>query len=112
MNSDLPSVAILPTIRGQEFLDNVEKISVALTPEMASAMRHVVETGEYAPASEVVRDALRGWAQRRAERAKAIEDLGRAWDTGVQSGTTTDGETAFERMRENVDSRLNGSAAE
>ncbi len=37
---------------------NVEKISVALTPEMAAFVRDVVESGEYASSSEVIREAL------------------------------------------------------
>ena len=41
-------------------MPNVEKLSIALTPEMASLVREVVEAGEYASSSEVVREALRG----------------------------------------------------
>ncbi|MFG1343022.1 ribbon-helix-helix domain-containing protein [Xanthobacter autotrophicus] len=55
---------------------NVEKVSVALTPEMAAMMREVVETGEYASASEVMREALRDWKHRRTLRARAVEELG------------------------------------
>ncbi len=58
-------------------MSNVEKISVAVTPEMAAMMRQVVETGEYASASEVMREALRDWKQRRLERERAIEEIGR-----------------------------------
>jgi antitoxin ParD1/3/4 len=39
-------------------MPNVEKISIALTPEMAAAVRAVVENGEYVSTSEVVRDAV------------------------------------------------------
>ena len=42
-------------------MQNVEKMSVALTPEMAAAVRDAVASGEYASASEVVREALRLW---------------------------------------------------
>ncbi|MDQ4059950.1 MAG: ribbon-helix-helix protein, CopG family [Pseudomonadota bacterium] len=48
----------------------VEKVTVALTPEMATLVRQVVEAGEYASTSEVIRDALREWKLRRAERAR------------------------------------------
>ena len=38
---------------------NVEKLSVALTPDMVAEMRAAVEHGDYGSVSEVVRDALR-----------------------------------------------------
>ena len=38
---------------------NVEKISIALTPEMAATMRQLVASGEFASESEVMREALR-----------------------------------------------------
>ena len=38
---------------------NVAKISVALPSEMVYFARDVVDAGEYASSSEVVRDALR-----------------------------------------------------
>lgn len=66
---------------------NVEKVSIALTPELAALVRQAVETGDYASASEVIRDALREWKQRRLERAQAMEQLGRLWDQGVASGS-------------------------
>lgn len=77
----------------------VEKISVALTPEMAAMMREAVSQGEYASASEVMREALRDWRKRRIERARAIEELGRLWDEGLASGEAVDGEEAFARIR-------------
>lgn len=40
-------------------MPNVEKMSIALTPEMAALVREAVETGEYATSSEMVREALR-----------------------------------------------------
>lgn len=85
---------------------NVEKMSVALTPEMAAMMREVVEAGEYASASEVMREALREWKHRRTVRRQAIEELGRLWDTGIASGPPTDGETAFARIKSRLDARL------
>lgn len=64
----------------------VEKISISLTPEMASLVREAVDGGDYASASEVIRDALREWKQLREQRAKAIEEVGRLWDEGRASG--------------------------
>ena len=91
---------------------NVEKVSVALTPEMAAMMREVVEAGEYASASEVMREALRDWKHRRTGRAKAIEELGRLWDLGLRSGPAVDGEEAFARIRHKLDAKMTGREAE
>ena len=38
---------------------NVEKISVALPPDMVGLVRKAVESGDYASSSEVIREALR-----------------------------------------------------
>ena len=91
-------------------MSNVEKVSVALTAEMVSEMRAVVESGEYASASEVVRDALREWRLRRVERIRAREELGRLWDRGIASGPSTEGEKAFTRIRERIDARIANSS--
>jgi antitoxin ParD1/3/4 len=85
---------------------NVEKVSVALTPEMAAMMREAVETGEYASASEVMREALRGWKTRRHERQRAVDALARLWDDGLASGKPADGEQAFARIREKLGAGL------
>ena len=42
-------------------MSTVEKISIALPIEMVATLRSVVESGEYASASEVIREALRNW---------------------------------------------------
>ncbi len=91
---------------------NVEKVSVALTPEMAATMREVVASGAYASASEVMREALREWQERRTLRKRAIEELGRLWDAGIASGPATDGEEAFARIKSKLDARLADRPAE
>ena len=82
---------------------NVEKISVALTSEMAAAMRQVVESGEYASASEVMREALRDWKFRRTQREQAIDELRRQWEAGIASGEAQDGEAVFSRIAARLD---------
>jgi len=67
-------------------MPNVEKMSIALTPEMAAAVRAAVENGEYVSHSEVVRDALREWQLRRALHDREVEELKRLWQEGVASG--------------------------
>ena len=65
---------------------NVEKLNIALTPEMAGLVRGVVESGEYATTSEVVREALREWKQRRTLQQRDIEELRRLWAQGLAGG--------------------------
>lgn len=76
----------------------VEKVSVALTSEMAAAMREVVESGEYASASEVMREALRDWRRRRSERGQAVAEMRRLWDEGLASGPGRDSEAFFDEL--------------
>lgn len=85
---------------------NVEKVSVALTPEMANMMREVVAAGEYASASEVMREALREWKFRRMQRDQAVGELGRLWDEGLASGNAVDGGEAFARIKSKLDARI------
>ncbi|HZC15836.1 MAG TPA: type II toxin-antitoxin system ParD family antitoxin [Caulobacteraceae bacterium] len=64
----------------------VKKLSIALTPEFATDIRHAIETGEYASVSEVVRDALRTWRHARESRAVVLDELRRFWREGIESG--------------------------
>ena len=64
----------------------VEKISIALTPDLAALVRQAVESGEYASSSEVIRDALRDWKAKQTVRREQLEELRRLWKEGVQSG--------------------------
>ena len=67
-------------------MSKVEKISVALTPELADAVRVAVEAGDYATTSEVIREAIREWNHRREERAAKLADLRAAIQKGIDSG--------------------------
>jgi antitoxin ParD1/3/4 len=60
-------------------MPNVEKISIALPPEMAAQLRQAVATGEYASSSEVVRDALRDWTHKRQLQQNGIAELRQLW---------------------------------
>jgi antitoxin ParD1/3/4 len=66
---------------------NVEKVSIALTIDMAAVVREAVASGEYASSSEVVRDALRDWKLKRSLRRTEIEHLRGLWEEGLASGT-------------------------
>ena len=65
----------------------VEKISIALTKDIAALVREAVETGEYASTSEVIRDALRDWKLKRAARGEQLAELKRLWQAGIESGS-------------------------
>ena len=54
---------------------NVEKVSIALTPEIAAVVRQAVESGEYASNSEIVREALRDWKLKRTLQRQEIEEM-------------------------------------
>lgn len=85
---------------------NVEKVSVALTLEMASMIREAVASGEYASASHVIHEALDEWSFRQAPRGQALEELGRLWDKGMTSGNAVDGHESFARVRSKLDARI------
>lgn len=90
-------------------MGRVEKISVALTPELAETLREAIASGEYASAGDVMSAALRDWQERRLRRAEAVAELGRLWDEGIASGSAPeDGEAAFARIRQSLDARLAG----
>lgn len=67
-------------------MPNVEKVSIALTAEMAAVVRQAVESGEYASNSEIVREALRDWKLKRSFQQSEIEDIRRLWHEGLASG--------------------------
>lgn len=80
-------------------MQNVEKLSVALTPEMAAMVRQAVQTGEYATVSEVIREALRMWKAEQQARARGLDELRQMWREGVESGAGEDGPAVFARLR-------------
>jgi antitoxin ParD1/3/4 len=67
-------------------MSNVSKISVALTSELAALVNQAVESGEYATGSEVIREALREWKQRRSPSQHGRERLRELWAEGLESG--------------------------
>ncbi len=66
---------------------SLEKISIALPPEMAANVHKAVETGEYASASEVVRDALHEWMLKRQLRQQGLDELRSLWRQAQQDKT-------------------------
>ena len=67
-------------------MSTVEKVSVALTADMAAMVRKAVASGAYASGSEVIREALRDWQTKQMIRERQIEDIRRLWQEGIESG--------------------------
>ena len=80
-------------------MEGIERLTVAITPEMARMVRDVVQKGEYASASEVFRDALRLWKAHQDVREREVAELRRLWQEGVESGPAEEGSVVFERLR-------------
>lgn len=78
---------------------NVEKLSVALAPDMVAELRAAVEAGDYASVGEVVRDALRDWRLRRKIEALETEELRHLVQQGIDSGPGLDADQVFARLR-------------
>lgn len=67
-------------------MSNIEKVSIALTSEIAATVRDAVASGEYASSSEVIREALREWKLKRTLLQSDIEELRSLWKEGLSSG--------------------------
>lgn len=68
-------------------MTTVEKISIALPPEMVAIVRSAVATGEYASSSEVIRDALRDWKHKRSLRQQGVAELRLLWQEAMSDKT-------------------------
>ncbi len=68
---------------------NVEKMTIALTQEMAGFVRSAVDAGEYASTSEVIREAVREWKERRDLLGYTVDDLRGLVQEGIESGRST-----------------------
>jgi len=80
-------------------MGHVDKRSITLSPELAAAVDDVVAAGEYASASEVIRDALRQWKDRRDLHGYTLEELRKLVQEGIDSGPALDGQPIMERLR-------------
>lgn len=67
-------------------MPGTEKMSITLTPELASMINEAVATGNYASTSEVIREALRDWRVKQMMRQQQLQEIRRLWDEAVQSG--------------------------
>lgn len=70
-------------------MTGVEKMTIALTPEMAGFVRNAVEAGDYASTSEAIREAVREWKDRRDLLGYTIEELRDFVREGDNSGPSS-----------------------
>jgi antitoxin ParD1/3/4 len=68
-------------------MSSVEKINIALTPDIADTVRQAVEAGDYASPGEVIRDALHDWKNKRQLHEQKDLELLKLWQEGIDSGT-------------------------
>jgi len=92
-------VGIFATVLPEVPMAKVEKISVALPPEMVGAVRDAVVSGEYASTSEVIRDALRDWSLKRKVATVELDEMRRLVREGIESGQGIDADLVFARLR-------------
>jgi len=82
-------------------LANVERLTIALSAELASLVRSAVEAGDYASSSEVVRDALRDWKRKRSLQDLELDAMRAEVEKGLEdmrSGKTKPAEDVFDRL--------------
>ncbi len=56
-------------------MSTIKRITITLTAEMAQTVRSVVQAGEYASSSEIIREALRDWRHQRALHERELGEL-------------------------------------
>jgi len=68
-------------------MSTIEKISIALTPDLAALVRNAVTDGYYASTSEVIREALRDWKIKQSLNERSTTELRALWQEGINSGS-------------------------
>lgn len=84
-------------------MSKLERITVTLPEAMAARLRDRVEAGEYATTSEIVREALRDWADEQERRAAGLARI---------RGMIAEGEASESLPAEAVFAELRAYAAE
>ena len=65
-------------------MSEIERLTITLSAEMAAAVREAVDEGNYASASEVIREALRDWKMKRAVQMQELAALRADIDKGLK----------------------------
>ena len=61
----------------------IERLTVTMPAKMAATLKRAVDSGEYASASEVIREALRDWSFKRQLRLEELAALKQDIDKGL-----------------------------
>ena len=80
----------------------IERMTIALTAEMAKTVRAAVEKGDYASSSEIIREALRDWSDKRMLRQRDLDALKASIQEGIDSadaGRLIPAEQVFKELR-------------
>ncbi len=86
-------------------MSEVESVMITMPAEMMATLRKSVADGEYASASEVVREALGVWARQRNAERRELEALREAVRVGDESGPSIPAAQVFAEMREIIADR-------
>lgn len=62
---------------------SIERMTITMPTDMAAVIKEAVDDGDYASTSEVVREALREWKQRRAFQSQEFAALKADIDKGL-----------------------------
>ncbi|MBF0154695.1 MAG: type II toxin-antitoxin system ParD family antitoxin [Magnetococcales bacterium] len=86
-------------------MTTIEEISIVLTQDMAAFVRQAVASGEYASSIDVLREAMQDWITKKSVRQQQIEELGRIWQEGIDSGAGQFGniESILQEARQRFD---------
>ena len=68
-------------------MSKIQKISVSLPLEMTNLINDAVISGDYVSTSEVIREALRDWKQKRLIQLQNIDEIKQLWQEGLESGS-------------------------
>lgn len=79
-------------------------MNVHLTPELKKLVEQEVASGQYASASEVVREGLRLLVEERRWREEVRRKIAEGM-AQAKAGQLVDGDEAFERLRKRIDAR-------
>lgn len=79
-------------------MDQPKSITVAVSEEMAERLDAAVDSGEYATTGEVVREALRDWADQQERRERAARELRTMLEQAAR-GPSRDGEEVIAELR-------------
>lgn len=88
----------------------IERITITLPAEMAATVKDTVAGGEYASASEVIREALRDWTRARDQDRRDLETLREMIRIGDESGPGRPAKEVFEEVRQMIAAQLSERA--